>query len=72
MLRNICSVNAQRERYRDSVLSGYERPTEVSCISLRSYAIECLRVYIMRHQNTFLCNLGQKGEQNLKLGVNIS
>ena len=27
---------------------------------------------IMRHQNTFLCNLGQKGEQNLKLGVNIS
>ena len=27
---------------------------------------------IMRHQNTFICNLGQKGEQNLKLGVNIS
>ena len=26
---------------------------------------------IMRHQNTILCNLSQKGEQNLKLGVNI-
>ena len=59
--RLICTINC-------SSLCAIDKNMTVNFFGLLYRVFEG----IMRHQNTFLCNLGQKGEQNLKLGVNIS